>query len=225
MVQFVFFFNPAQDANRIGDSRLLNQKRLETAGQCGILFHVLAVFVQRGGANAMQLTTGQCRLNQVGGIHRTFRRTSTNKSMHFVNKQNDFASGILNFLEHRFQAFLKFTAIFRASDQGTHIKRHQLFVLQAFGDVAIHNAQRQTFGNRGLTDTGFTDQHRVILSPARQHLHRAANFFVATNDRVDLTLLGGLRQIACIFGQGVITIFGTCAISRAPLADIIDRSV
>ncbi|EKE16993.1 MAG: hypothetical protein ACD_10C00684G0001, partial [uncultured bacterium] len=55
MVHLVFFLQAAQD----GDGRLhggfAHQNFLEAALQCGVLLDVLAIFVERGGAHAVQL--------------------------------------------------------------------------------------------------------------------------------------------------------------------------
>jgi hypothetical protein len=49
--------------------RLVHQHLLEAALQRGILLDVLAVFVQRGRADAVQLAARQRRLEHVAGVH------------------------------------------------------------------------------------------------------------------------------------------------------------
>ena len=107
---------------------------------------------------------------------------------------------------------------------GTHIQRPKLLVAQAFRHVAIDDAQRP-FGDGGLADTGFTDQHRVVLGPARQHLHGAADFLVAADDRVDLPRFGGFGQVARVFRQRLIAVLGARTVSGAALANIVDGAV
>jgi hypothetical protein len=55
------------------------------------------------------------------------------------------------------------------------------------------------FRDRGLADARLTDQHRVVLGPPRQHLHGAADFLVAADDRVDLALPRGLVRSRAYF--------------------------
>ena len=75
------------------------------------------------------------------------------------------------------------------------------------GDVALLNALSQAFSNGGLTDTRFTDQHRVVLGTAAEDLNRAADLFIATDDRIELAVAGGCGEIATVFLQGFIGSF------------------
>ena len=86
VVEFVLFLDAAQNRHGVLNGRFLNDDRLETTGQGCVLFNVLPVLIQSGGTNTMQLTTGERRLNQVGGIHRTIGFASTDKGVHFVNE-------------------------------------------------------------------------------------------------------------------------------------------
>ncbi len=61
----VFVLQAAQDRNGVLDRRLGDEDRLEPARQCGVLFDVLAVFVERGGADAMQFAARQRGLQEV----------------------------------------------------------------------------------------------------------------------------------------------------------------
>ena len=55
----VFVLQAAQNRDGVLDRRLGDEDRLEPAGQRRVLFNVLAVFVQRGGADAMQFAPRQ----------------------------------------------------------------------------------------------------------------------------------------------------------------------
>ena len=130
-----------------------------------------------------------------------------------------------HFVQHGLEPFLEFAAIFGAGDQRAEIERDQLLVGKAFRHVAIDDAQRQTFDDRGLADAGLADQHRIVLGAARQHLNGAADFLVAPDDRIELALARGLREIAGIFLQRVIGVFGGSRIRRAALAQRLDGGV
>ena len=117
-------------------------------------------------------------------------------------------------LQHGLQPLLEFAAIFGAGDQGAEIEREQLLVGEALRHVAIDDAQRQAFDDRGLADAGLADQHRIVLGPARQHLNGAADFLVAADHRIELAVAGGLREIAGIFLQRVIGVLGRGASRR-----------
>ena len=106
-----------------------------------------------------------------------------------------------------------------------HVEREQLLVLQAFRHVAVDDALGEAFDDGGLADARLADQHRVVLGPARQHLNCSADFLVAADDRIDLAVTRRLRQVARIFLQRVIGVFGGGAVGRAALAQRVDGRV
>ena len=55
------------------------------------------------------------RLDDVGGVHRSFRRTRADDGVQLINEQND-VLGAANFVHDRFDALFELTAIFRAGD-------------------------------------------------------------------------------------------------------------
>ena len=225
VVQFVLFLNAAQDRYRILHRGFIHHHRLEPPCKGCILFNILAVFIQRGRAHTVQIAPRQSGFDQVSGIHSPIRFASADQSVHFVDEQDDVAFSAGHFVEHGFQTLFKLTPIFRSSDKRAHIQRHQLFIAQRFRHIAVHDAQRQAFGDGGLAHTGFADQHGVVLGAARQNLHGAANFFVTPNDRVNLTFSGGFGQVASVFLKRVITLFRTRRIRRAAFANFVDRGV
>ncbi len=225
MVEFVFLLDPAQDRDRVLDRRLFHHHGLETPGQSRVLLDIFAILVERRRAHAVQLTTGQRRLDQVGRVHRAVGFPGTHERMHLVDEQDDLARSGLDFLEDRLQTLFEFTAIFRTGDQRAHVEREEPLVAQALRHVPVDDAQREALRDRGLTHAGFTDQNRVVLGPTAQHLHRAPNLVITTDDRVDLALLGSLGQIARVFLERLIALFGRGRIRRAALAQIVDRGV
>ena len=130
-----------------------------------------------------------------------------------------------DFLQHGLQPLLELAAVFGARDQGAHVEREQLLVLQAFRHVAVEDAQRQTLDDRGLADAGLADQHGIVLGAAGQHLDGAADFLVAADHGVELAVARGLRQVAGIFLQRVIGVFGRRAVGGAALAQRFDRRI
>ena len=143
--------------------------------------------------------------------------------MHLVNEQDDAAGRAGDFIEHRFQPFLELAAELGARNQRAHVQRHQFLVAQAFGHIAIDDAQRQAFGDGGLAHARLADQHRIVLGAAAQHLDGAADFLVAADHRIQLAGAGQLCEIAGIFLERVIGIFRRGAVGGAALAQIGDR--
>ena len=96
---------------------------------------------------------------------------------------------------------------------------------RALRHVAIDDAQRQAFGDGGLADAGFADQHGIVLGAPGQNLDRAADFLVAADDRIELAGAREFGKVAGIFLQRVVAVFGGCAVGGAALAQIGDRLV
>src|SRR3990170_8123669 len=61
---------------------------LEPALQCPVLFNVLTVFIQRGGADALDIPPGKGGFKHIGSIERSRSTTCTNDRMNFINKKN-----------------------------------------------------------------------------------------------------------------------------------------
>ncbi len=163
----------------------LDDDWLEAALQRGVLLDVLAVLVERGGANGVQLPARQHRLQQVRGVHRTLCRPGADDGVQLVNEQDDLALGVRDLLEHRLEALLELAAVLRARHQRPEIERHDPLVAKPLGHVAADDALRQPLGNRRLADAGLTNQDRVVLRPPAQHLDDAPNLLVAADHRVE----------------------------------------
>ena len=73
--------------------RLVDEHRLEAAGQCRVLLDMLAVLVERGRADAVQLAARQRRLQQVRRVHRAVGLAGADQRVHLVDEQDDAAAG------------------------------------------------------------------------------------------------------------------------------------
>ena len=177
---------------------LVHQHRLEAALQGGVLLDVLAVLVERGGADAVQLAARQHGLEQVAGVHGAFGLARAHHGVQLVDEQDDLARRFLHLLQHRLEALLEFAAVLGAGDQRAHVERHDALVLEPLRHVAAHDALRQPFDDGRLADARLADQHRVVLGAPREHLDDAADLFVAADHRVELALRGQLGQVAAV---------------------------
>ena len=73
--------------------RLVDDHRLEAPLERGVLLDVLAVLVQRGRADAVQLAAGEHRLEHVAGVHRALGRAGADDGVQLVDEQQDPALG------------------------------------------------------------------------------------------------------------------------------------
>ena len=134
-------------------------------------------------------------------------------------------SAVVTSCSTAFSRYLELAAVLGARNQRAHVKRQQLLVLQAFGHVTVEDAQRQPLDDRGLADAGFADQHGIVLGAAGQHMDGAADLLVAADHGIELAVARRLREVAGIFLQRVIGIFGGGAIRAAALAQRFDGRV
>ena len=184
--------------------RLVHHHRLKTPLQRRVLFDVFAIFVERRRADRAQFAARQLRLEQIRRIDRAFRRARADDGVQLVDEENDLALRIGHLLEERLQPVLEFAAEFRAGDHRADVHRDEPLVLQRLRHVAADDAARQTFDDRRLADARLADEHRIVLRPAREHLHHAPDFVVAPDDRIDLPAPRQLGQIAAVFFQRLI---------------------
>ena len=225
MVQFVFLLEPAQDRDRVLDRRLADEHRLEAPLQRRVLLDIFAIFVERGRADAMQFAARERRLEQVRRVHRALGFPGADQLVHLVDEQDDVAVGRLDLVEHALEPLLELAAIFGAGDQAAEVERHQPPVLERIGHVAIGDADRQAFGDRGLADAGLADQRGIVLGAAREDLDRAADFLVAADHRIELAVARHLRQVAREFLERVVAVLGARGVGGAPAAQLVDRGV
>ena len=199
MMHFIALLEAAQDRNCVLDGGLIHEHLLEAALQGRILFDVLAVLIKGGGADAAQFAPGQHRLEQVAGIHRAAGGTGPYHGVDFIDEQHDLPLAGGHLLEHRLEPLLKFTPVLGAGDQGPHVEGNQLAILQGLGHIAVDDALGQALHDGGLAHPRFADEDRVVLSAAAEDLDRAADFFIAADDRIELAGLGRFGEIAAVF--------------------------
>ena len=215
MVRLVAVAQPLQDVDGQGDRRLLDLDRLEPALECGVLLEVLAVLVDRGGTDGLQLTAGQHRLQDGGGVDGPLGGAGADQGVDLVDEQHDVATRA-DLLEHLLQALLEVAAVTAAGHQGTEVERVELLARQGLGNLVGHDALGQALHDGGLAHTGLTDQDGVVLGPPGEDLHDPLDLLLTPDDRVELAVAGQLREVAAELvehgrARGVVARGGTLA--------------
>ena len=208
VVGLVALLEAAQDGDRVLDGRLADVDRLEAALQRGVLLDVLLVLVERGRADGAQLAAGEHRLEQVGRVDRALGRAGADDRVQLVHEQDDLALGVLDLLQDGLQALLELAAVLRAGQQGADVEADDLAVAQGLGDVAGDDPLGEALDDRRLADARLADQHGVVLGAAREDLDDAADLVVAADHRVELAVLGGLREVAPELLQRLVLLLG-----------------
>ncbi len=234
-----------EDLDRVRHRRLVDVDLLEAAHQRAILLEVLAVFLVGGRADAAQRSRRERRLEQVRRIHRAARgRARADHGVDLVDEHDRARIG-LELLDHLLEALLEVAAVAGTGEQRAHVEREHGRALEHVRNLAVHDAPRQTFRDRGLADAGVADEQRIVLLPAAQHLDGAADLGVAADQRIDLALARlavevdaiGFERVALLLrlvaALGVGLVLGAAHRARLrharPLgdavADVVDRVV
>ena len=194
MVRLVPVPQALEDLDRVRDRRLRHLDRLEPPLEGRVLLEVLAVLVQRGGTDRLQLTPGQHRLQDGGRVDGTLGRARTDERVDLVDEQDDVTAGA-DLLEHLLQPLFEVTAVPRTGDQRTQVQRVQLLVLDRLGHFALDDLLGQPLDDGGLAHAGRAHEDRVVLRTAREHLHHALDFLLPADDRVQLPFPRGGGQV------------------------------
>ena len=204
VVHLVALLEAAEDGDRVLHRRLTDEHLLEATLERGVLLDVLAVLVERRGADQAQLAARQHRLDHVARVHRALGRARADDRVQLVDERDHLALGVGDLLEHGLQPLLELTAVLRARNHRADVERDEPLVLQTFGHVALDDATGQPLDDGGLADAGLADQHRVVLGAARQHLDDAADLLVAPDDRVELARARRLGEVAPVALEGAV---------------------
>jgi hypothetical protein len=143
VMDLVSLLQAAEDGDRVLDRRLADEDRLEPPLERRVLLDVLAVLVERGGADAAELAARQGRLEQVGGVHRPFGLARADDEVQLVDEEDDAPLGLGDVLEDRLEPLLELAAELGPGDERPHVQGDDLALLQALGHVARDDPLRQ----------------------------------------------------------------------------------
>ncbi len=195
---------------------------LEAALQRSVLLDVLAVFVERGRAHAVQLAAREGRLEHVARVHGALGLAGADHGVELVDEDDGLALVLGEFIQHALEALLELAAELGTREQRGHVKREHALALERVGHLARDDALRQAFDDGGLAHAGFADEHGVVLGAALQHLDRAADFLVAADHRIELAQACALGQVHAVLLEGLALALGVGAVHALPAAHRVD---
>ena len=195
VVRLVAVAQALEDVDGQRHRRLVDLDRLEAPLEGGVLLEVLAVLVDGGGADGLQLAAGQHRLEDGGGVDGALGGAGADQRVDLVDEQDDVAPGA-DLLEDLLQALLEVAAVAAARHQRAEVERVELLARQRLGHLVGHDALGQALDDGRLADAGLADEDGVVLGAARQDLHDAFDLFCTSDDRVELAVAGELGQVA-----------------------------
>ncbi len=167
VVRFVAVAQALENLDGLFDRRLADHHRLEAALEGGVLFDVLAEFVERRRADALQFAARERRLDDVRGVDRAFGRSRADQRVQLIDEEDDLAGRAADLVHDALHPLLEFAAILRPRDQAREIEGDDAPVAQRFGYLALDDALGQALRDSRLADSGLADKGRVVLGAAR----------------------------------------------------------
>jgi hypothetical protein len=146
---------------------------LEAALEGGVLLDVLAVFVEGGRADALQLAAAEGGLEDVGGVHGALGGAGPDDGVQLVDEEDD-VLGALDLVHHGLDALLELAAVFGAGDHEGEVEGDDFLVGEDLGHVALGDFLREALDDGGLAHPGLADEHGVVLGAAAEDLDDAA---------------------------------------------------
>ena len=125
--------------------------------------------------------------------------------MNLVNEKHR-AVGFFKISEDRLEPLLKISPIFRPCKQGAEIKRINRAAHEGLRHFAFYDLSGETLGYRCFADARLTHVQRIILASAAQNLHRARDFKIPPNQRINLPRDGLLVKINRERRQGTLKV-------------------
>jgi hypothetical protein len=217
MMGFVAVAQTLEDFDRFLLRRRVDDDLLETALQGAVLFDVFAVFIERGGADALDFAAGQGGLEHVAGVNGAFGAAGADQGVQLVDEQ-DGVLGASDFIHDRLDALFELAAVLGARDHHGQVEHDDALVAEELGNVAVDDHLGQAFDDGGLADAGLAQQHGIVFGAAAEDLDDALDLVVPADDRVELVLPGQLGQVAAEAIQGGRFTFALLAAGAAAFA-------
>ncbi len=183
---------------------------------------MLAVLAERRGPDGAQLAARERRLEHVPGVHRPLGRSGPDERVELVDEEDHLPLGLLDLLDDRLEPLLELAAELRAGHHRSEVERDDLLVPQAFGDVARGDAPGEPLDDGRLADARVADEDGVVLRPACQDLHDAADLVVAADDRVELSAPRELGQVARVALEGLVLPLGVRVVDPGAPAHLLE---
>ena len=165
MEGFVIRADALQNLGGLRDRRLADVHRLEAAFKRSVLFNILAVLLERGRADHLDVAARERRLQDVRGVHRAFRVARTDDVVHLVNHEDDVAEPF-DLVDQALHTAFKLAAELCACNERGQVKQVHFLVAHLERDAPLVDAHRQSLGHGSLADARLADQAGVVLLAA-----------------------------------------------------------
>ena len=197
VVLLVAALQAVQDLEGVLGAGLADVYRLEPALEGGVLLDVLSVLLGRGGADDLDLSAREGRLQDGRRVDGALGGACADDGVDLVDEQ-DVVGVVLELGDDLLHALLELAAVLGARHERGDVERPDLLATQDVGHVASGDELCEPLHDGCLAHTRVTQDERVVLLPAREHLHDALDLAVAVEDGVELARLGKLGEVAAV---------------------------
>jgi hypothetical protein len=159
--------------NRLIHRRLVDEHGLEAPLERRVLLHVLAVLVERGGPDDLQLAARQRRLEHARSVHGALGAAGPYDGMQLIDKQDDVLLLLLELLEHLLHPLLEVPPETGARDEPAHVEREYALALERLGYVVRDDPLGESLGHRRFADAGLTYEYGIVLRAAGEDANDA----------------------------------------------------
>ena len=181
VVLLVVVLDAAHHGQRISNAGFLHPHGLEPALQRLVLLDILAVLVEGGGTDDLDLAAGEGGLQDVARIHGTLALTGGGNGVDLVNEQDDVARR-LDLAQQALDPLLELAAELGTCHKAGQVEQEDLLILQPCRHLPLGNALRNALGNGGLANARLTNEAGVVLLAAAQDLDGAVDLAVTADD-------------------------------------------
>ena len=194
MVRLVLVAEAPNDLDGFGHAGRLDDHGLEPPLERAVLLDVLAVLVEGGGADGLDLAARERGLQHVGGVNGAFGRAGPNERVQLIEEQDDVLR-LPDLLHDRLQPLLELATVLRAGHEGAEVELEQPLVQEDVGNVVADDLLGQTFHDGRLAHSGLADEDGIVLRPSGQDLDDALDLLLPPDDGVELGLTGELGEV------------------------------
>ena len=200
VVLLVFPPQSPQDLQAFLTGGLLHCHRLESPLKGRVLLYIFSVLHNSGGADELQLASGQGGLQDVGRVHGPLRAAGADDGVNLVQKQDHIARS-LHLLDQPLHPLLKLASVLGAGDHARQVHCNDAPVFHCLRHHSPGDPLGQSLQNRGLSHARLANKAGVVLCPTAQDLHQPLDLFFSANDRIQLPLRRLDSQVCAVLLQ------------------------
>ena len=198
VVAFVVGRYVVEDLERLCCRRRLYDHLLKTAFERGVALDVLAELVEGGGADGLQLSACESRLEYVGRVKAALCGAGTDDGVYFVDEYDGVVTPA-QFVEQLLHALLEFAAELGPRDERRHVERVYRFAAYGARHFARGYSQGKPLDDGAFAYARLAYEDGVVFLAAREYLYDALYLRLASHYRVYAAVARLLREVGAEF--------------------------